>query len=100
MTEAARLAELRELRTEAWALFRKDVDDLREGLEARPIGQRIKDAATGEVVDAMETARDVAAENKAVIGLTVAALAGWFLRRPIAGLAQNVGDAIAEMIDR
>lgn len=100
MSDAPRLAELRGLRTEAWALVRKDIDDLRAGLEARPIGQRIKDAATGEVVGVVETARDVAAENKTVIGLTLAALVGWFLRRPIAGVAQNLGDAIADMIER
>ncbi|MCW1381806.1 hypothetical protein OLX02_03110 [Novosphingobium sp. KCTC 2891] len=98
--DAKALHEARALRTEAWALVRKDVETLRDGLSARPIGQRLKDRATDEVVEAIDTAKDVAAENKTVIGLTIAALAGWFLRRPIAGIAQNLAETVTEALDR
>lgn len=100
MTDAAQLAELRALRTEAWSLVRKDVEDLREGLAARPIGQRIKDRAVDEVGEAIDMARDVAAENKTVIGLTLAALAGWFMRGPIADVAQDIAGAVTDWLDR
>jgi len=89
MSGAKELAEARALRTEAWAQVRGDVDRLRDGLDHKPIGQRIKERATDEVVDALDTARDVAGENKTVIGLTVAALVGWLFRRPITEQVQE-----------
>lgn len=89
MTEAEQLAEARALRTEAWALVRGDVERLRDGLADKPIAQRIKERAADEFVDAIDTARDVAGENKTVIGLTATALIGWFFRRPIIALAQK-----------
>ena len=88
MTDSA-LIEARALREEAWKLVRADIALLQNGLQARPIAQRIKEQAIDEMVDAIDTARDVASENKAVVGLTLAALAGWFLRRPIADLARR-----------
>ncbi|WP_225207168.1 hypothetical protein [Novosphingobium huizhouense] len=100
MTTASEYKDLLELRTRAWSQVRSDVEALRSGLAARPIGQRIKDKATGEVVDMIDTARDVAAENKTVIGLTFAALLGWFFRRPITDVAQDIAEAVTDYIDR
>lgn len=82
MTESD-LAEARRLRDEARALVRGDLLALRNGLDSRPIGQRIKDRAADEVADVLESAKDVAVENTAVIAATGAALAGWLLRGPI-----------------
>lgn len=100
MTTASEYKELRELRGRAWTQMRSDLDAFRDALEARPIGQRIKDKATGEVVEMIDTARDVASENRTVIGLTFAALLGWFLRRPISDLAQDIAEAVTDYIDR
>jgi hypothetical protein len=83
------LRTARTLREDAWALVRADVALLRNGLEARPIAQRIKEQAIDEMVDVVDTARDVASENKAVVGLTLAALVGWLLRGPIADLIKR-----------
>ncbi|OYW47733.1 MAG: hypothetical protein B7Z36_02230 [Novosphingobium sp. 12-63-9] len=92
MSDAKQLSDARALRTEAWAQVRGDVERLRDGLDDKSIGQRIKERATDEVVDAIDTARDVAGENKTVIGLTVAALVGWLFRRPIGELVQDMLD--------
>ena len=81
--DAAPLLSARALRNSAWDLVREDVAHLRSGLEERPISQRIKDKASDELGDAVDAAREVAAENKAVIAGTALALAGWFLRGPI-----------------
>lgn len=100
MTTASEYAELRALRARAWSQVRSDVEALRDALDSRSIGQRIKDKAADEVVDIIDTARDVATENKAVIGLTFAALVGWFFRRPIAEVAQDVAEAVTDYVDR
>lgn len=78
------IGEARGLRNEAWALVRSDIAELREGLNGRAIANRLKDRATSEVVEAIDQAREVASENKAVVAGTVLALVGWFLREPIA----------------
>lgn len=100
MTTAAQYKELLELRTRAWGQVRSDVEALRSALETRPIGQRIKDKAADEMVGMIDSARDVAAENKTVIGLTFAALVGWFFRQPIADVAQDIAEAVTDYIDR
>jgi hypothetical protein len=82
-SKAAALAEARALREEAWGLVHADVATLRDGLAARPITQRIRERATGEVVEVLEQACDVADDNKAIVAAMVAILAGWFLRGPI-----------------
>jgi hypothetical protein len=86
---AAELAEARALRDQARALVTNDIAILRDGLGARPIGQRIKDAATGEVVEAIDNAREVASEHKAIVAGTMLALAAWVLRGPIGSVLQR-----------
>lgn len=88
--EAAVLAEARALRDEAWALVHGDVATLREGLSARPIAQRIRERATDEVVEVIEQARDVADDNKAIVAVVLAMLAGWFFRGPLGLLVKGV----------
>ncbi|WP_068076735.1 hypothetical protein [Novosphingobium lentum] len=82
-SDAASLAEARDLREQAWALVKHDISGLREGIGERPIGRRIKDAAAEEVVEAIDTAREVASEHKAIVAGTMLALAAWVLRGPI-----------------
>ena len=81
--DAAPLLAARSLRMAARELVAADIAHLRSGLQQRPIGQRVKDKAADELVDAVDTAREVASENKGVIAGTALALAAWFLRGPI-----------------
>lgn len=81
--DADPLLAARSLRNAAWDLVREDIALLKQGLADRPVGERVKDRANAEIADAMETARDVASENKAVVAGTALALVGWILRRPI-----------------
>jgi len=81
--DAAPLTEARTTRDAAWGLVRDDAAYLREGLSARSIGQRVKDRAIGEFVETIDTAREIASENKAVIAGTGLALTAWFLRMPL-----------------
>ncbi|MFM9934982.1 MAG: hypothetical protein ACKVOL_02155 [Novosphingobium sp.] len=83
MSAEADLAEALECRTEAWARVNGDIAALRAGLAERPITKRLKDHAADRVIDAVDTVKAVAAENRFVIGGVILALAGWFLRGPI-----------------
>lgn len=83
MSDPAKLAELRALRNQAWRIVRDDIDDLQDGLEARGIGERIKDRAAAEAHEAWDEAVDIAAEHKRVVAATLLALVAWFLRGPI-----------------
>lgn len=85
--DAAILEEARLLREEAWQLVHGDVAALREGLAEKPIGRRIREHAADEIVETIDMARNIASENKAVVGLTIAALAGWLLRAPLSRIA-------------
>jgi hypothetical protein len=77
------LAEVQRQRDAARAKLRGDVATLRGDLAERSIPARIGDRATEVALEGMETAKDVASENKIVVGLTIAGLLGWFLRSPI-----------------
>lgn len=90
--ELADLAEARALRNEARNLVRGEVASLRKGLAKRPIPVRVKDRAAGEVIEAIDQARDIAGEHKAVVAGTMLALAGWFLREPVGALLAGLFD--------
>lgn len=81
--DVAPLIAARALRNAAWDLVCEDIALLKQGLIDRPVGQRVKDRANEELADAIEVARDIASENKAVVAGTVLALVGWILRGPI-----------------
>jgi hypothetical protein len=81
--DEARLIEFRALSEAAWAVVRADLAALRQHLDDRGIGERIKDRATEEAQEAWDYAVDVAAENKGVVAATLLALLAWFLRGPI-----------------
>jgi hypothetical protein len=55
---------------------------------------RVKERAVEEAVEMLDSARAVADENKVVIGVTVAALLGWFFREPLQQLAERVIDKV------
>ncbi len=83
---AKTLNDLQRQRDDTRAKVRGDVAALRSSLAARSIPARIGDRATEAALEGFETAKEVAAENKVVVGLTIAGLLGWFLRGPIARL--------------
>jgi hypothetical protein len=73
------LALAKAARNEAHEAFQLRLAQVQEDLAARGVGGRIADRA-GEAV---AEAADVATEHKAVVVGTLAALAVWFLRRPL-----------------
>lgn len=99
-SDAAPLIAAKQLRDSAHALVREDIALLREGLAERPVGTRIRDRAADEIAGAVDTVREVAAENKAVVAGTVLALAAWFLRGPIARGIETAVERFRDMIDR
>lgn len=90
MSDPQSVASARLLRDEALAVFKGDLDIAK--LEVSP--GRVKERAVEEAVEMMETAREIAGENKAVIGTTLAALLAWFLREPLQRLAAGLIDKI------
>ena len=82
-SDEARLIEFRALSEAAWAVVRADLAALRQHLDDRGIGERIKDRAAEEAQEAWDYAVDVAAENKGIVAATLLALFAWFLRGPI-----------------
>ena len=87
-----RLEELREdraLRNAAKGNFEANLAQVRADLDARGVGGRIIDKATGGVKAAGVQALAVANHNRGVVAGTLAALAVWFARKPLwrAGLA-------------
>lgn len=90
MSDAKTIAAARALRDEALRIFRADIELAKE--ESSPA--RIKERAMDEAVEIIDTVRDVADENKGVIGAVVAILAGWFLRRPLIDFVAKARDAV------
>ena len=90
MSDPRTIAAARALRDEALGIVRADLDLAKA--ESSPA--RIKERAIDEAAQMIDTARDVANENKAVIGAIVAALTGWFLRGPLIDLATKARDAV------
>lgn len=90
MSDVATIAAARALRDEALGIFRADLDLAKT--ESSPA--RIKERAVDEAVEMIDTVRDIANENKAVIGAIVAALTGWVLRGPLIDLATKARDAV------
>lgn len=88
--QASDLDEARGLRNEAWRLVRGDIARVREGLDGRTIANRLKDRAAEEVADAIDQAREVATEHKAIVAGTILALFAWLLRAPIAMLFDHL----------
>ncbi len=87
-TTGLTLAEMQRQRDEARAKLRGGISALRQDLAEHSIPARIGERANETALDTLKTAKDVASENKIVIGATFAGLLGWFLRRPIAKLWQ------------
>lgn len=78
---ARRLAARRSFETRL-AMVRGDLD-------ARGVGGRIADSVTSQVHDLADQALDIAEENRAVIGGTIAALAIWLFRNPLLSMIEH-----------
>ena len=70
-------------RNAAHAAFRSQLAQVRADLAARSVGGRVADRISQTAADIADEAVTVADENRAVVAGTVAALAAWFLRKPI-----------------
>lgn len=90
MSDPQAIAEARALRDEALAIFRADLELAKT--ESSPA--RFKERAVDEAVEMIEQAREIAGENKAVIGATLAALLAWFFRGPLQDLARRVTETV------
>jgi hypothetical protein len=77
------IAAARALRDEARAIASSNFGEVRADLSPQAIRQKIKHKASNEALNALDETRAVAADNKLVIGATMAALLGWFARRPL-----------------
>ena len=89
MSNEADLVDALRRRTEAWARVNGDIAALHAGLAERTIGERHKDHAADRLIDTVDNAKAIARDNPLVIGGVVAALASWFLRRPIIRTVQG-----------
>lgn len=89
MSSAQAIAEAKALRNEALAIVRADIELARS--ESSP--SRMRERAVGEAVEMLDTVRDVAGENKAVIGVVLAALFAWFFRGSLLNLVRRTHDA-------
>ncbi|CAM4322709.1 DUF3618 domain-containing protein [Novosphingobium lubricantis] len=89
MSSAQAIAEAKALRDEALAIVRADIELARS--ESSP--SRMRERAVGEAVEMLDTVRDVAGENKAVIGVVLAALFAWFFRGSLLNLVRRTRDA-------
>lgn len=90
MSNAPTIATARALRDEALAIFRADLQLAKT--ESSPA--RIKERAVDEAVEMIDTVRDVAIENKAVVGAILAMLTGWLFRGQLIDLGTRLRDAV------
>lgn len=77
------LLEDRATRDSARAIFDARLNRVRDALSDRPIGQRLGDEALTRARSAATAAGEMARDERWVLALTTAAVAGWLLRRPL-----------------
>jgi len=87
--DEAALIAARELRDVARSIVRTDVRTLRLSLAERPLARRMRDQAVSAVVDTAERGIDLALENRALLGVTLAAIIGWLFRKPLGSLGHQ-----------
>jgi hypothetical protein len=89
-TGETQVIEARRLRDAARGIVYTDLATLRHGLADRPLTSRVRERVIAGVVDTFEDGVALADENRLVLGLTLAALAGWLFRNRLGGLGQTV----------
>ncbi len=85
MSDANTLSGARALRDEALAVVKGDIEIVKKEISPG----RMKERALDEAVEMIDTARDIARENKTVIGAVLAALVAWLLRKPLQHLGRS-----------
>ena len=83
------LIEARRLRDMARGNVRTNLDTLRRDLAERPLTARLREAAITTAVDTAENAINLALENRAVLGGTLASVIGWLFRKPLGRLGHS-----------
>lgn len=78
-----RLTEDRITRDAAHAVFRTDLERVRQDLAARGVGERIVDEVNEQAHVALDTALEVANDNKEIVAGTLTALLLWIFRNPL-----------------
>jgi hypothetical protein len=76
------------LRNEARAVLTARYARLKRGLNARGVGERVKDQAMIKAQEVAIEAVEVANDSRGVVVATAALLVGWMLRKPIAEKAK------------
>lgn len=83
-SEEQQLVAYRDLRDQALALVKDDIEALKLDLELRGVGARIADRVGDEAREVWEQTLDVAAAHRSLVAATLLALVAWLLRGPIA----------------
>ncbi len=87
--DEADLIAAQRLRDMARAIVRTDLATLRESLAAEPLSRRLRNRVVAIAADTAQGGIDLALENRALLGFTLAGLFGWLFRKPIGGLAHS-----------
>lgn len=90
MSDANTLSGARALRDEALAVVKGDLEIVKKEISPG----RMKERALDEAVEIIDSARDVARENKTVIAAVLASLAAWLLRKPLQRLCRSALDTV------
>jgi hypothetical protein len=90
----------RAAREEALAQLRSHAESLKQGLEERPVKQRLADDVAVKARGVADEAAAIAGESKPIIAGTLGLLALWFLRRPLEKSARKVWPAVAARFSR
>jgi hypothetical protein len=84
------LAEDRELRDAALAVFQADLRFIKEDLAERSVGGRIADRLSDSALDMLDEAVDYAASNRGRFAAATAAIVVWFARAPLLHVLSDV----------
>lgn len=92
MKLSLQLREDRALRDAALALFKSDLELIRQDLKHRGLGARIADRLGEGAADMMGDAVDYASDNRGKVAAVVMAVVLWFARGPILRLFSDEPD--------
>jgi hypothetical protein len=87
MTSGADVIAARKLRDAARGIVKTDIATVRLELGQRSIPERVRDQVVRSVTQVADDGLALVNDNRAVAGLTIAAVTGWLLRRPLGTLS-------------
>ena len=100
MTTAAQVLAARQLRDVARSTVKTDVSIVRLALAERSLLARVRDWVVLSVTQTAEEGVALANENRVIVGLTLAAAAGWVFRRPLGTLAGRMSSLSRRALKR